>query len=147
MNSPAIEILESRIAPASIYLASGTKLFVQTVVVKGASGNAQNTPAENAAQAAVGSDSAFLMSTGDRLYFDTNGDGRIEVGEPLLLTVTAGQAMVFLTDFSNANHFLPGDISGLSVSDGFRGTAATDLHGSIVTALDAQGNLTLSGAN
>jgi hypothetical protein len=134
------EILETRIAPAT-FLVSGTSLEV----TDSAGLPAQDLPSELAAQVEADSDYAVLLQTGDKLVFDSNGNGEVDSSDAQLVNITAGQAMVFLTDFDGDVAFEQSEISGLAVSNAFSGVIKTDVAGSIVTALDAAGLFTSTG--
>ncbi len=131
-----VEVLESRIAPAMLFLSGqpGDK------VVRDANGNTLS--GDVAAAATAGADLALLMSKGDALVYDANGNHAVDSGELTLVSVTAGKALVFVTDFSNGGNggadgkFEQNEITGLAVSDAFAAKINTDINGSIVTALD-----------
>ncbi len=139
-NSPlTLERLESRLAPANFFV-SGAAL-----TVKDAAGNdAQNLANETAAQSQTGADKAILLNAGDAMIFDTNDNHVRDPQERVLVSVTAGRAMVFLSDGfgPTAGSFDENDVSGLAVSNGFIGTVNTDINGPITTTLNAAGQFT-----
>lgn len=137
-----IEPLECRIAPATFYV-SGTSLTIN------------NSDGDEISESAapVGATKFIRLRAGDLLVFDTDGD---QVYEPFdssdatqhdvkLVKVASGRAMVFFRDADNNGRFGPHEISGVAVSDKFGGQIFTDVNGDIATALDAVGNLQLSG--
>src|SRR5262245_25936768 len=121
-NRLVVEELESRLAPAVFFL-SGTALTIED----SAGNNAQNSSNENAAQTATGSTAAILMSTGDSLVFDSNNNNVGDPQERVLIKVTAGRAMVFVSNGfgPTAGAFDENEISGLAVSNGFSATINT----------------------
>jgi hypothetical protein len=139
------EILETRIAPAT-FLVSGTSLEV-TDFTTPTGVPAQDSPVENAAQVESGADYAVLLSSGDKLFFDSNGNGKADASDALMASITEGQAMVFFSDETSNLAFNLSEITGLAISDGFSGIIKTDVYGSIVTALDATGAFTATGGN
>lgn len=134
-----IEPLETRIAPAVFFL-SGTALTVEDA----AGNDAENLPSETAARTTTGATKAVLLQAGDLLVFDEDNDNVRDSQERVLVEVTAGRAMVFLSNGfgPTAGAFDENEISGLAVSDGFRGKVRTDVNGSVVTNLDAAGAFT-----
>lgn len=98
VNSPrrsALEVLESRIAPAALYV-SGTSLDIHN-----AAGVAQ--AGDHTAASAAGADQAFLLHAGDRLVFDPDGVVSTHRTDHLWISVAAGDALVFLKDL-NGDH-------------------------------------------
>lgn len=137
MSTLRLEPLEAREVPAVFFLSS------TALTVTDAAGNdAENLPNEIAAQAAAGSTKAILMSTGDTLVFDANDNHIRDPQERVLMGVTAGKAMVFLSDGlgPTSGAFDENEISGLAVSNGFQGAIHTDVNGAVTTTLDAAGN-------
>lgn len=59
-----------------------------------------------------------------------------------LLYVEKGQALVFTTDLNGNGKVDPNEITGISAGDGLRLISFVDIHGDIVTNLDANGQLT-----
>lgn len=134
---PSFESLEARIAPATFFL-SGTSLAVSD-----AAGHDVNR-AEDASLA--GANIAVLLRAGDVLVLDLDGDHVLDRSpspnpDPVLVKVTASQALVFVSAFSGDGRFDAGEISGLAVAHGFRGTVYSDVHGDVVTALTTAGSL------
>lgn len=134
-----LESLESRLAPA-LFFASGAAL----TVIDAVGNDAQNLANETAAQTATGATKAILLNAGDSLVFDTNDNHIRDAKERVLVSVTAGKAMVFLSNGPGptASAFDENEITGLAVSNGFIGTVNTDVNGSITTTLDATGQFT-----
>ncbi len=132
----SLEILETRIAPAILFV-SATSLEVNDS--SGAS--AEDTAAETEARVFAGSTVAVSLAKGDKLVFDTNHNLKSDKGDLTLLTVSKGSAIAFLTDLDGDGRFDPNEITGLAVSDGFGAKIGTDISGSIVTALKADGSL------
>src|SRR5438105_13248762 len=133
------EALESRLAPANLFVSAAA------LTVKDAVGNdAQNLASEISAQAATGATKAILLNAGDALVFDSNDNHVRDPQERVLVSVTAGKAMAFVSDGfgPTASAFDENELSGLAVSDGFKGTVNTDVNGSITTTLDATGQFT-----
>lgn len=134
-----LESLESRLAPASFFV-SGAAL-----TVKDASGaDAQNLANETVAQTVTGATKAVLLSAGDTLVFDSNDNRVRDAQERVLVSVTDGKTIVFLTDGfgPTTGSFDENEVSGLAVSNGFKGTVNTDVNGSITTSLNAAGQFT-----
>src|ERR1700712_56284 len=92
-----LEILEIRIAPAAFYV-SGTSLEIEN-----AAGVAQNGDTE--AATAVGVDHALLLHAGDRLIFNPDGEIRTHQTDARWVTVTAGNALVFLKDLNGDQRY------------------------------------------
>ena len=136
MKTHRIEILETRIAPASFLVTSdGLQILDSTSVDATLGAN------EAAAETVSLSDAVVLLATGDKLFFDTDGD-RIADGSELILTVTTGKAMAFFDDRDSDLRFSRLEFRGLAVSAGFGGTLKGSIFGDIVTGLDGGDNLT-----
>ena len=131
------EPLESRIAP-SVFFVSPSSLAINK--------NGKNNAAalDLTAATTAGATAALLLHKGDTLVFDLNNDGKFDSGDTLLLKVSAGQAMAFLTDTGDGAggasdaKFEANELTGLAVSDGFTGLGS-DVHGTVATALKADG--------
>src|SRR5688572_22374116 len=108
MNTLRVEILESRIAPAT-FLVNPRTLEV-TDASSGAS--AQDSVPEDFARTFADVDAAFLMASGDKLIFDSNANERADLGETVLVSVVSGQAMIFMTDRDANGLFDPFEITG-----------------------------------
>src|SRR6478609_9227270 len=93
---PHLEALEPRLTPASFFIGSDG-------AVVDSHGDAVGEYTSNGAPdwanilSRIGADSAFLFKKGDTLSFDTNGNGRFDKGEQLLLKVSGGAAVLFLS--------------------------------------------------
>ncbi|HYR58950.1 MAG TPA: hypothetical protein VEO95_09985, partial [Chthoniobacteraceae bacterium] len=125
------EILECRIAPANTYFVSP----LTTDVFKSDGSSAQDTINESQAAGFVGVDKAILLDPGDKIVFDTNHNLHADGSEPVLVSVTAGHAMVLFQDITGAGRFTPSDLAGLVVDGGFNATIKGDVSGTIITAL------------
>lgn len=146
LQAPVLEILESRIAPATLFLGASAGSVAGSITDN--VGHAVNdTLAETTAQSHSGSDFAFLLNAGDKLVFDADSNRLFSVaaGDCNLIQITAGQAMVFFQDLDSNNKLDPWEITGLAVSDKFNGTVDSDIHGSVVTALSG-GSFTSDGS-
>lgn len=129
----AVEVLEARIAPALLFL-SGTARAV--VDAKGADVNVATAATD------VGATVAALLKTGDSLVLDTNGNGALDSGEVVYAKVTGGKALIFAKDGDSTLGFGADEITGVAMGNGAKMTIAGDVHGSVSTVLDPQGNLT-----
>ena len=138
-KSLRIESLESRLTPANFFV-SGAALTVKDAV----GNDAQNLANETAAQTATGATKAILLNAGDALVFDSNDNHVRDPQERVLVSVTAGKAMVFLSDGfgPTPGAFDENEISGLAVSNNFVGKINTDVNGAITTTLNAAGQFT-----
>jgi hypothetical protein len=130
----AVEVLESRIAPAAYYV-SGTSLAFHT-----ASGAVQ--AGDHGSEAAAGVDGALLLHAGDRIVFDPDGVVSTHQSDYPWVTVVAGDAVVFFKDFNGDQRYSLDELSGLAVGDGFSGNVFTDIHGSVATMLAPNGLFT-----
>lgn len=138
MKNMPIEILEARIAPAT-FLVSGAD---KTVFKLGTG----DVTADNAtARTDSGADIAVLLSAGDSLVYDLNGDQLVSAGEPTLVKVAGGQAMAFFEDVNASNRFDLTEFTGLALSDGAKVTVIGNVQGPVVTALDANGAFVKTG--
>lgn len=139
-----LETLESRDTPVD-YFAAGNSLAIET-----AGGVSVNRPAD---AALVGATGAVLLRAGDRLLYDADGDNAVDPFDPHtglgadreLVRVDAGRAVVFLRNFDGDIGHEPDEVSGLALSDGFRGTVGTDVRGDVATVLGPGDALTLAG--
>ena len=106
--------------------------------------DAQNIASEIAAQTTTGATKAVLLNAGDALVFDQNDNHIRDAQERVLVSATAGKAIVFLSDGfgPTAGAFDQNEVSGLSVSNSFRGVVHTDVNGSITTTIDSAGQFT-----
>src|SRR5262249_32732295 len=132
----AVKRLEDRLAPATFFVSASS------LSVRDSGGNsAENLDTEIAARMAAGTSKAVLLNAGDSLVFDENDNRVRDPQERVLVSVSAGKGMVFLTDGFGPRDgaFDANEITGLSVSDGFRATINTDVNGSIATTLTAGG--------
>ena len=146
-TSHSIEILETRIAPALFFVGTASVGDNALTVHKG-DALAGTSTAETTARDAANSTVAVLLAAGDSLVFDADNSHTFNAGDTLLMKVSAGKAMVFLTDGSfgaTTGAFDPNEITGLAVSDKFNAQVLTDINGSVATALDATGAFTGSG--
>lgn len=85
-------------------------------------------------------DAPIPLKAGEGLSDSASGGG-------YMLHVSAGQALVFLTDLNGNGQVDPNEITGISAGNGLRMTAFVDISGDIVTNLRADGTLTDSDAN
>lgn len=115
-----IEPLEARIAPAG--LTAPVPLLA------------------NAHQHSIAVGSALLLHAGDLLSTS-------DTGGAFLMFVQAGQALVFTTDFNHNNVLDPNEITGIAAGNGLQLYSFVDIHGDIVTNLNANGTLTDSDSN
>lgn len=142
-----LEILESRIAPAVFYVSPNAPLAVHK------DGKTTVEAGDAASATAVGASFALPMKAGDSLVFDTNDDGVNNAGDVLLLKVTAGKALAFLTDAGDGTgnwtaadgKYESNELTGLALGPGFKGSGSS-VSGPVVTALDSMGHFTI-GAN
>jgi len=131
------EILETRIAPAN-FLVSPVTLGV-TDATTGAF--AMDTVQETNAASQTAADFAVLLQAGDKLVWDKNFNGKLDKTDPVMVTVTEGRAMVFLNDLDDDGGFDLPEISGVATGGNFSGAINTDVQGSVLAALDANGAL------
>ena len=122
------EILESRIAPAQFFL-SHTAFDV--VDKNGTSVN------DAAAARAVGADLAVFLATGDSVVLDANSNHRLDAGETVFAKVAGGRAVLFAKAHDMNNAVDSDELTGMIVSDAFKGTIDGDLYGSLTTGLTA----------
>src|SRR5262245_39551820 len=133
------EPLEVRIAPA-VFLVSSVDTKVFDLTIPATPTDAMNGANELQANTNANSDSAFLMQAGDKLQWDANHNGKADAADPLMVQITSGKAMVFLTDRDSDGAFQMDELTGLAVGNGsgtaFGATIKTDVFGSIATVLD-----------
>jgi hypothetical protein len=84
---------------------------------------------------AATANSAILVKAGQGLSTS-------DVGGSYLLYVEKGQALVFTSDFNNNSQVDFNEITGIAAGDGLRLISFVDIHGSIITNLTAEGELT-----
>jgi hypothetical protein len=84
---------------------------------------------------AATANSAILVKAGQGLSTS-------DVGGSYLLYVEKGQALIFTSDFNNNSQVDFNEITGISAGDGLRLISFVDIHGSIITNLTAEGELT-----
>lgn len=84
--------------------------------------------------------SAQLLTAGQGLSTSS-------LGGSYLLYVEAGQALVFTTDLNNNQQIDYNEITGIAAGDGLKLISFVDIHGDIVTNLNADGTLTDSDNN
>ena len=130
--SPAVETLESRIAPARFFV-SGTSLQIFDSAGVEQLGDA-------AAATAAGVTKALLLNPGDKVFYDLNGDHMVGAGDVKWMVVTAGQAMPFFNDVNASGQFDLSELTGIAVGDGVRATITGEVNGSIATGLNAMGH-------
>lgn len=134
-----LEELEPRIAPATFVMGSDGS----TITGVGADANLAEHQTVDAKIAGYDNSSdgfAFLFKKGDKLVFDSDGDELAGKTEPVVLSVTAGAALVFFTDHDNDDSTAFA-ITGVAMGDKFSGVINADVHGSLFTALGADGHL------
>jgi hypothetical protein len=140
----AIEALESRIAPATIFFdpTKGTFTDEKSKPIK------SNAAAAGAADA----DFALLLKRGDKLVMDSTptfektkakGKAKPKLGNQVqdansvaLATVTAGSGILFFNDL-DGKKISEGELTGIAVSEGFKGSVTGDVNGSIASLLSA----------
>lgn len=128
-----LEALEDRITPASFFVgADGGVLDPHGQAVEQYDDN--DSADWSTALTKTGADSAFLFKKGDTLGFDSNGNGKLDKGETVLLKLTGGAAVFFLSGTGDALA-----IKGVAASDKFGGTI-NGVVGEIVTNLVKQGS-------
>ncbi len=131
----AIEILESRIAPAAVTVFPTVK------------------DAELAYDAAPFLDKGnfFIAAKPDAFITIRAGQVLSTTGEArsgtYLMFVEQGEARIFTTDLNNNNQVDTNEITGISAGNGLRLISFVDIHGDIVTNLDADGSLSDSNNN
>ena len=130
------EPLEARIAPALYFLSGSAMLGAVVTDDKG------TVVSDGVAASSVGATTAVLLKAGDSLVLDTDGDHVLDMGEVTYLKVTGGKAMVFATDLNASTSFSANEITGVAVSDGFKGVIEGDVNGDIGTLLDKDGQFT-----
>jgi hypothetical protein len=126
-----IEILEARIAPATLFVASDFS-SVEDAQLKSVN--------DDDAASAFGVALAAKVKSGDVLVFDANKNHKLDLGEKTLVTVSGGRAVVLLQD---AGALTPAaEIAGIGYSDGFNATVNDTIVGDVTPLLDNDGNLT-----
>src|SRR5580765_8434118 len=90
----SVEVLEARIAPALLFV-SGAVSGQTALHVVDESGHAVD---DASAAAIAGATAAVVLHAGDKLIFDPDYNHRISPGDATIVKVTAGSAMVFLTN-------------------------------------------------
>ncbi len=139
-----IEILESRIAPAATGV---TTYYLSGKDLKVTDGDGNPATVDTVSAASAHANFAILLGPGDKLLFDPDGTAAKDASTTLMATVANGHALIFVTDFSDGNGghadqvFEQNEITGVAVSDGFRGEFHNDINGPIVTALTSQNTL------
>src|SRR5688572_12515390 len=136
----SLEILEARIAPANILVT--TAGVSQTSVLKSkfsygtAQTAAQTSLLGNAALAGVaaGATTAVLVDGILALdgFFGTPNNKYLAAEDPTLVKVEVGRALVYFTDLNHDNFLGADEITGVRVSNNFKGTFSVSVHGSIV---------------
>jgi hypothetical protein len=90
---------------------------------------------------------AFLMAKGGSLVYDANQNSKADTGETVLVSLTGGKAMVFMTDLDSDGILDRDEISGLAIrgtaTESFSGVIQTDVAGDIATVLAADDTLSL----
>jgi len=114
-----VEILESRIAPATLIDPTGN---VGKNIVSGAA----NSP--------------IFVHAGETLSTSSTGGA-------FLLYVEQGTALVFSTDLNKNGSIDPNEITGIAASDGLRMISFVNIHGDVVTNLTNAGTLSDSDGN
>lgn len=133
-NNHSVEILEARIAPATV-----VPPFVAPTVADAERAFDLN-PINDTHFVTASHGSPILLKAGQVL---TTGAGARS--GTYLMIVEKGQMMVFLTDLNNNKEVDYNEITGIAAGDGLRFTSFVDIHGSIVTNLDS--DTTLSDSN
>lgn len=125
---PPIEVLEHRIAPAVIFVNGSIAVNAAHLVVD-SSGN--DHAVDTVAASTVGATIAVHLSARDTLVLDTNGNRVLDPGEATLVSVTAGDALVFLTDLPTAQDRI---LTQVSTGDDAARAVAVQPDGKIVVA-------------
>jgi len=136
---PAIEVLEARIAPANIFFNPTGDDTIRSYQ----GFNKQAVHQSPSSATIAGADHAVLLSPGDKLYVDstptfvgkkTKRHQVVDTNDSvLLLTVSQGTGLAFLTDLDGDDVFDTGELTGLILGNKFRGQAE-DVSGSVATA-------------
>jgi hypothetical protein len=125
LSRSAIEPLEARIAPAALL-----------PTIKDAELAYDQNPLGDRHFVKAQFGEAILLTAGQVLSTSSSArDGAY------LLFVEKGQMFVFLTDLNNNNDVDFNEITGIAAGDGLRFTSFVDIHGDIVTNLDADKTL------
>src|SRR5215217_1546532 len=111
LTRSAIEILESRIAPAALPL-PGLPTIKNAVWKSATEGHATGT-----------GQSSFELHAGEGL--STSGD----LSGTYLLFVEKGNCIVFATDLNNSHSIEYNEITGIAAGDGLRLISFVDIHG------------------
>lgn len=119
-ESVALEILEPRIAPANYFIGSGGEVVDRD-------GHEIGQAYEAGWASVLGASSAYLFMRGDSLGYDTNGNGKFDKGERIVLSVKSGAAIFFLNALNEGS-----EIAFVAASDGFGGKLS-GVVGDIVT--------------
>ncbi len=128
---PRPEPLEDRVAPAQFFL-SGTAF---TAVDKDG-----NSVSDATLAGTTGAGLVLHLNKGDTVVLDTNGNHVLDTGETVYARILAGKAILFATDIDGNTGVGDGDITGLAVGTGFNATITGSVHGSVVTAVAADGS-------
>ena len=127
----SFEVLEARIAPAAVAFPTILQAEQQ------AEQDPPNRPHRQ--HGTVGT--PVLLTAGDLFTTGQSGSGEY------LLFVQQGEALVFTTDLNNNGVIDPNEITGIAAGDGLRLISFVDIHGDIVTDLNANGTLSNSPGN
>jgi hypothetical protein len=155
LSPPSLEVLESRIAPAQIYIGITASGFFDE--------NNQNTEYKEVAtgqfhpfhftdtstsgdlisaavESAATSNTFFLrLSAGDGVQFFTIG-GNYEPG----ITVSSGNVVAFFTDYNFNGDYDPGEFTGLAMGKNAKILISGVVSGDVATNLDEHGTKDLS---
>src|SRR3954468_611611 len=124
---PCIEPLEARIAPAAA---------VALPTIKDAELAFDSNPQGDTHFVHAVTGSPILVKAGQVLT--TGNGGR---SGSYLMFVQKGQMLVFTSDLNNNGQVDYNEITGIAAGDGLRLVSFVDIHGDIVTNLDADGTL------
>jgi len=140
------EPLEDRIAPAILFLNGLDGAGTETPKVSKADGTTATVELDLDAATKVGATFAIKLAAYDSLVLDLNDNHAVDAGETVLVSVSGGNALVFVTDLgaSPDGHFDLNELTGLAVSDGFKATIGTDVNGSIATVLNDNSSLAIT---
>ncbi len=132
-NNPmqAIEILESRIAPAALTVYPTVRDAELAEDFRAPGDNKVYFVEAKAEPAIIRLHAGQVLTTGNTSHVGT-----------YLMFVEQGEAIIFTSDLNNNNQVDPNEITGISAGNGLRLISFVDINGDIVTNLDSDGTLT-----